>query len=451
MSGSVNSTMASIASYRFLRWRSGGFRLNAFRLALGAVAGQGLTVLAAPLVTRLFSPESFGVLAVYLSLSTILAEVAALRYEGALMITEKETETLSLAYLCVLASLLSGLVLLAAAPLVSGTDLAASLGLKHSAWVLYLVPPTVFALSMQNVLRLWWIRQAKIGTASISSLLQGLFDNGTKVAAGMAGLVGSFGLILGQITGLVGALLFLSKGIRPVLRKSELRKKTGWREVWRSARRYKGFPLYNSWSSLINALSLQVPVLMLGNLFGVEAAGYYLLASRVLKIPSRFLGQAVSQSLLKEVAEQRRKARPVFPLVRRVLCALAALVSLPVGILLLGGDALFGHLFGASWAPSGGYARIMSPWIATQFLAYSVGTVFMSLERNRILSLLQLLLFLASILPFGVSLLLGQGPLETLVLLSGCNSLAFVIYTASALVVSAQHDRFIAGEKGEER
>jgi len=448
---SGKSAMTTIAFYRFSGLKTGGFGLNAFRLALGTVAGQVLTLLSAPVVTRLFSPESFGILAVYLSLSTILAEVASLRYDAALMITEDPDETLNLASLCVLLSLLSSLLLLGVATSVSGTGLAESIGLTKAVWALYLVPAAAFILSMQNILRLWWISQERLGVASLSGFLQCLFDNGTKMIAGVSGIVGSFGLALGQLVGVTVAVIFLLTRFSRFTGGGVPWKRIKGAKMWSSAQRFCTFPLYSSWSSLIHAVTLQVPVLMLGYLFGVEVAGYYLLASRILKVPSRFLGQAVSQSLLKEVAEKRRNGTSVSPLVIAVLGSLTALICLPMGVLLLWGDFLFARIFGAPWAISGVYARIMAPWIAVQFLAYSVSTVFMSLERNRILSLLQSLLLLCTALPFGISSWLDHNPLETLSLLSAFNFLGFSIYTSFALIIAGQHDRLSEQGKSKRR
>jgi O-antigen/teichoic acid export membrane protein len=50
----------------------------------GSALGQGLVVASAPLLTRLYTPADFGVLAVYGSIVSLVAVVAALRYEFAI-------------------------------------------------------------------------------------------------------------------------------------------------------------------------------------------------------------------------------------------------------------------------------------------------------------------------------------------------------------------------------
>ena len=59
---------------------------SAFARGVGVLVGgtagaQALMVLAAPLLTRLYSPEDFGLLAVYSGLLAICTVIAGLRYE----------------------------------------------------------------------------------------------------------------------------------------------------------------------------------------------------------------------------------------------------------------------------------------------------------------------------------------------------------------------------------
>jgi O-antigen/teichoic acid export membrane protein len=64
--------------------KPGGFRQKVLQVAGGTALTQGLLVAASPLLTRLYSPEDFGVLAVYMSLVVFVVIGATLRYECAL-------------------------------------------------------------------------------------------------------------------------------------------------------------------------------------------------------------------------------------------------------------------------------------------------------------------------------------------------------------------------------
>jgi len=430
-----------IKSFRFSKR---GFESKSLVLLLGLSGGQMIHILAAPLLTRLFAPEAFGVLGVYMSVSAIIAVVSGLRYEGALMITTKPIETANLAALCFLASFLVSVLSFGAVAVICGLNLNVSPQITRMGSGLYLVPLAVFTLYGQSVLRLWWIRLDQFKSVSCVSFLQALIENGVKVAAGVAGLLGPMGLILGHVAGATAGLGYLLSKFAGYEPRGGLLRSIRKEEILAAGFRYRRFPLYNSWSSLVNVVSIQVPVLMLGWTFDIQAAGFYLLAQRVWKLPLRILGQAVSDALFKDLADRRREKRPVLPFVRRVLCLLAGVICLPLSAMLFGGEAIFEAAFGAGWKTSGAYAAIMSPWIAMQFLSSAVSSVFSVLERNRLLSALQVMLLAATLAPFLLARRLGYDHLQTVVLLSAFSFVAYSAYGAAAVWICHSHDRSMA-------
>jgi O-antigen/teichoic acid export membrane protein len=62
----------------------GRFARNVAVVTAASALGQGLLIVSAPLLTRLYTPADFGVLAVYGSIVSLVAVVAALRYELAI-------------------------------------------------------------------------------------------------------------------------------------------------------------------------------------------------------------------------------------------------------------------------------------------------------------------------------------------------------------------------------
>jgi hypothetical protein len=64
-------------------------------LAGGTALSQGLIVLASPLLTRLYSPASFGAFTVFVSLLSVLSCVATLRYELAIPLPKDDDEALT--------------------------------------------------------------------------------------------------------------------------------------------------------------------------------------------------------------------------------------------------------------------------------------------------------------------------------------------------------------------
>ena len=69
---------------------------NILTIAGGVFATQFLTVFLSPVLTRIYSPETFGIITVFLSVVNVLTVTVTLRYEYALVICRKDDEAKNL-------------------------------------------------------------------------------------------------------------------------------------------------------------------------------------------------------------------------------------------------------------------------------------------------------------------------------------------------------------------
>src|SRR5690606_40130625 len=72
----------------------------------GAAGSQLLMLLAAPLLTRLYTPEDFGLLAICVGVLAMFGAIASFRYEGAITLPEDNVEAANVAALCLVTVLL---------------------------------------------------------------------------------------------------------------------------------------------------------------------------------------------------------------------------------------------------------------------------------------------------------------------------------------------------------
>src|SRR5690606_29477155 len=76
-------------------------------ILVGGTAGaQLITIAATPLLTRLYTPNDFGVLAVYMSVLALFTVVASLRYELAIPLPESDDDAIHIVVLCLFITLL---------------------------------------------------------------------------------------------------------------------------------------------------------------------------------------------------------------------------------------------------------------------------------------------------------------------------------------------------------
>lgn len=347
-------------------------------IATPTVGGQLLLLVTAPVLARLYGPADFGVFTVVATLATMLGAVAALRFEQAVPLPAREHDAYGLVALGLGAALLTGAagtVVVAAA----GDAVAAAFGQPRLRSWLWAVPPTAAAMGALLVLNQLAIRHRRYGAIGRRNLLQSVSMLLTQLGTGAAGLRPG-GLVLGLGIGQVAGTLMLLPGAR--LGDPGVRRARGWRQLCDTAHRYRRFPLVLAPSGLLNALGLQLPVLLIALWYGDAVAGWLGLAQRVLAAPATLLGAAVAQVYLGEFARAARgdveRARSIFLRASRKL----ALIAVPAAaVVIVAAPSAFTVLFGAAWANGGAYAQALAVGTAAHFVASPLSQTVVVLGR----------------------------------------------------------------------
>lgn len=346
----------------------------------GSMIAQGLGVLVVPVIARLFAPEAFGVAALFSSLTGIIGAVACLRYELSIMLPKTDEEAsnllcLSLFFVLIITGI-SALTIFFAGDVIAG--LLNSPELKKYLW---LVPVSVFVSGTFLALNYWNSRTKHFGRLSIARVVSSVVAQTTKLGAGFSGFVSGGVLIgtgiLGQIvsTLVLGGQIWRNDGR---LFKTSIR----WKKMIVGLKRQKKFPIYGTWSALLNTASQQLPALLLAFYFSPKIVGFYALGQAVLSMPMSLVGGAVSQVFFQKASEAHNRTGNLSKVVEEVFKRLVSLGIFPILLLTLIGKDLFIIAFGARWAEAGLYMQILGLWIFFQFISSPISTLFAVLEKQ---------------------------------------------------------------------
>lgn len=357
----------------------GSVTRNVLTLAGGTGLGQSVALLAAPLLTRLYTPEDFGVLGVYGSILGILVGLASLRYDLAIPLP-KDDETA--AHLLIVAVFLvvvtSGAV--GSAVWVVREPVSRWLDAPALAPLLWVMPAGLLGAGVYQALTYWSIRQKAFAQIARTRVGQGLAQTVSAVAIGVVSS-GPAGLLLGDVFGRATGSGTLASLALPRLR-STLRG-LRWNTLVTAAILYRRFPLISSVSTLLNSLGLQVGTLFLAAMYGPKVAGWYALTQRVIGVPMTLVGSAVSQVYLAEASrlmtEEPRAARRLFADTARWLLLAGGLPILAGGLL---APWVFPWLFGESWRAAGTVAQLLALMFATQFVVAPLSLTLTILQRQ---------------------------------------------------------------------
>lgn len=302
-----------------------------------------------------------------------------MRYELAIMLPERDEEAanllgVSLGFTLLISLLLVPLVRWSRGPLLRWLN-APSLGSY-----LWLVPLVVLTSGVFLALNYWNSRTKHFGRLSIASVTSSLTTTPLTLGLGFAGHATAGSMIAAGIAGQAVATSVLGCQIWRDDRRVFLRS-IRWRAMGEGIGRYKKFPLYDSWASLMNVISGQLLPLLLAIFFSSTAVGFYALGYRLLSMPSTLIGSAISQVFFQHAAVAQNDGT-LTPVVRNTFTRLLALGLFPILLIMITGKDIFSVVFGSQWAEAGIYAQILAPWILMNFVSSPISTIYSILEMQ---------------------------------------------------------------------
>lgn len=363
----------------------GSFLGDVLKLSFGTLCGRLIALAVLPALTRLYSPQDFALLAVFLALVSTLAVAACLRLEIAIPLAKNDTEAFEVLILALIVLSTITLVVLIPSLLLPGT-LARWLGAPEIARFLWLVPLGVALSGIYSVMQYWATRARRFGDIARTRITQAVSGVVTMLALGWVGLA-PLGLLLGNMLNIgAGGVSLAASALRH--HKGPLNTLT-LHTLVETLRRHRKYPLFATPEALLNIAGVQVPVLIIAYHAGAEA-GFLLLAMQVMTAPMKLMGSSISQVYLTHAPQKYCDGT----LATFTLSIMRRLALVGVGPLILAGalsPSIFPLIFGADWARAGEIVTWLVPWMVLQFIASPVSMVMYVVGRQKAMLALTML------------------------------------------------------------
>ncbi len=400
------------------------FRNDFVTLSMGRVLSQVIPLAITPILTRLYTPEDFGIFATFLSLVTIIALISNGRYNLAITLPKKLSKATELLIVCIIgvvATSLFSLILF----LSFRTDILTWLSLSGKESLAFLIPIGVLIVASIESVYYWLLRRRDYKFLSRNFVIQ--TGVSTILKLGFAFLYwGWFGLVFAYILGALLSLIFLAGRF---LKNSDfinvikgIRKK----DLVETAKEYKEFPLLSMPADGINSFANQLPNILLNSLFGSSTAGFYSVTQRVLGLPVSFVSSAMADVYRDRAsADYRDKGdcRKIFLATLKYL----TLFSIPIfAVLFLFAPTIVPFLLGDQWVEVGRYIRILTPLFLFRFIASPLSSTLYINKKQKHLLLWQIGLLICTVGSFYIGKMLGSDHLS-LTIFSASYSVMYVI------------------------
>lgn len=340
-------------------------------LAGGTAFSQLIGILALPILTRIYTPEDFTVLATFSSILALLTVVSCLRFEIAIPMPKMQEIAMQL-FLLSLISVIC-ITFLVSIILLLWEEYFNELTNSRLQGYYWLIPVGVFCAGFYKALQYWMTRAKKFKLVAKTRMMQALSGAAFQIGAGSFGLA-PIGLLIGQIlnsgAGVYGLLRDLIRSNKALLVSFKLH------DLKKTFKRYERFPKVSTWEALFNSAGIQFPILIIASLLIGEEAGYLMLAMRLLSTPLGLIGGSVSQVYLSEAPDKHYQGELKAFTVKAVI-TLAKVGFLPLAAIGILSPYLVPLVFGEEWQRSGILISWMIPWFFIQFI---VSPVSMSLH-----------------------------------------------------------------------
>ena len=358
----IISVLQSLAG----RFRRSTFVHNTAKVAGGTAAAQLITLAASPVLTRLYTPEAFGYLGIFLAIALPLSVFATLRYDVAIVLPAEDRNAANLFVLSLGIAIVTSL-LTALGGWAFRAEIGGLLGVPVFAAYFWTIPVMVLVAGAFAASRHWMIRKKHFGTMAIFTPAAAGTGSFFKIGAGLYSGSALF-LIIGNIgIQAIQSAVWMWKSTRDGL--PQLIRETRPAAIRNIAARYRDFPCFRMPQDLLSAIYQNAPGLLFAYYYTPAAVGLYLVAIRVLQVPGALISGSVRTVFYQRAAEVSEDRARLFREFRQKTLTLVV-IGLPLFLAIaLISPFAFGFVFGAEWRAAGGTASWLCIWIFAGFIS----------------------------------------------------------------------------------
>ena len=399
------------------------FSRNVVTLMTGTTIAQAIPIAISPILTRIYTPEDFGVFALYIGIVNFIAVVATARYEMAIVLPKSEKEAINILALSILITL-SIVFVITFIILFLKKFILNSLNANDLGNIIYLVPLSILLAGLAQSFNYWSNRKEYFKNMSNAQISQSISIGIFQPLFKLIGI--NSGLILGNMVGRFVSVFIL---IHKFIKNDKIAMQYIKKEVMiEQMIKYKDFPLVNSFHSFSDILRSSGSVMLISSFFGSTILGFYALSLKVLQIPIGIIGSALGQVLYKKFSSLHNDNQPLYPYVKVVVIKLL-LIALPTfGILFFIAPDLFAFVFGEKWRIAGEYSQILIPYLFMNFLISPISSIPIVLQRQKSIFLISLVGNVIYILAFILFNFLAFSQVLIILTLSQVFFYLYVIY-----------------------
>ena len=415
--------MVCLLSIMFKKFHS-NFIKNIGIAVTGTSLSQIISLIFYPLLTRLYSPEDFGLMTLFMSVTTVLVVISSGAYEQAILICKDKIELDTLIKLTLIRSLIM-LVIISLIFIISINTVPFLFNYQvYQNWI-FIASLTAFFTIIFNSYNEWCVKQKKFKNLAANKIYNSLIVSLQKSINKFLSFI-SNGLIIGELIGKFILSLICLRSMQSM--GANIFKGYNVKILKKTRQKFKDYPRFMMFDLLINTLGGSVHVYIILIFFNASELGYLSLSLSLLTLPVTVISGGIKDVF-------REKANLLFisegscrKLYVDLLKPLAILGFLGFGVLYLIVPYVLPFALGNAWIKSVLYAQYLIPMFYFNFVSMSLGGIFVIANKIKISLYWQIFNITITVLALLIGSALYNSIIVTIVLFTFAKSISYLIY-----------------------
>jgi O-antigen/teichoic acid export membrane protein len=315
----------------------------------GSAAGQLITFMFMPILTRIYSPSVIGTQSLFMSISTMLVPLGSLAFSLAIIRSKDKEDCQNIISFCFFIAILVLILLSALFYAVYYFDLFSWRGVL-GVWLLF-IPFYVFLFSCVDIIKKNAFNEGKVNLVSKYNVFSSFSMNSSKAIGGIVSPTDNMILVCINLCTLCTLIWFWIKTKIKLTFKGVIESKSIFC-------RFIDFPKYRCPQMVINSISQSLPLFFITSQYDIHFVGLYSLAWTVLVGPINLIGQSLNNVLYPAYSDLEKKGKSLKGMfLKNTAILTSGLITIPIFFPYF--SDVFSLVFGSEWRESGNIAKYL--------------------------------------------------------------------------------------------
>jgi O-antigen/teichoic acid export membrane protein len=353
------------------------FLKGATTLASGTIISQVIPFIIAPVVSRLYSPSDYALLASFSAITALFVVFATGMYDSALMIDKTDDNAVNTGSLAILLTVIVSSISLV---LIFILKLFNIKEIESVGYWIFLIPLSILFQGGYQTFNVWNNRKGRYKRLANNRIITSTITAAATVLFGYYKMNG-VGLLLSLILGQVLSFLILS--IQTYKEDHQVFKHISKQKVKESLIEHKDFPLYNLPQGFLDSFKESSLVWIISFYFGPTTLGAFSFAKSIIMRPLQIINGAVGQVFYQRASNTYNNDGDLITLSKKTFKTLLFIGFPFTLIIFFFGQIIFTVIFGEQWQQAGSFAENLILWLFISFIASPFGSIPIILKQQK--------------------------------------------------------------------